>query len=128
VNYLDTSVVLAHLLGEDQQPSSSFWSHAAMSSVLLEYEIIVRLNARNASQKELSTARRLLKDVELVPLDAPALARALQPFPVPLRTLDAIHLSTVFFLQGRGLKLQLATYDKRLARAAKAVGVTLAPL
>jgi uncharacterized protein len=128
VNYLDTSVVLAHLLGEDRQPPSSFWSQAAMSSTLLEYEIIVRLNARNASPKELSTARRLLGDVELVPLDAPALSRALQPFPVQLRTLDAIHLSTVLFLQGRGLKLQLATYDKRMGRAAKALGVTLVPL
>jgi predicted nucleic acid-binding protein len=128
VNYLDTSVVLAYLLGEDRQPPPSFWSKSAMSSALLEYEIIVRLNARNASSKELSVARALLRDVELVPLDAPALERALQPFPVPSRTLDAIHLSTILFLQGRGLKLQLATYDKRLAQAAQAVGVVLAPL
>ncbi len=97
-----------------------------MSSALLEYEIFVRLNARSASPKELSIANALLKDVELVPLDAPALIRAVQPFPVPLRTLDAIHLSTVLFLLGRGLRLQLATYDKRLARAAMALGVPLA--
>jgi predicted nucleic acid-binding protein len=126
VNYLDTSVVLAHLLGEDRQPPSSFWSQSAMSSRLLEYEIIVRLNARKVSPKQLSIARALLDDVELVPLDGPALERALQPFPVPLRTLDAIHLSTLVFLQGRGLKLQLATYDKRLGRAAEALGFKLA--
>lgn len=128
MNYLDTSVVLAHLLGEDKQPLPSFWSQSAISSRLLEYEIVVRLNARNTSPQDHLIARALLEDIELIPLEPPALERSLQPFPVPLRTLDAIHLSTVLFLQGRGLKLQLATYDTQLARAAKAVGVTLATL
>jgi type IV pilus assembly protein PilB len=32
----------------------------------------------------------------------PVLARALEPFPVPLRTLDALHLAAVAFLRGRG--------------------------
>jgi predicted nucleic acid-binding protein len=126
MNYLDTSVVLAYLLGEDRQPPKSFWSQAAMSSRLLEWEIIVRLHARKASPKHLSIARALLDDIELVTLDAPALERALQPLPVPLRTLDAIHLSTLVFLQARGLKLRLATYDEQLGRAAEALGFKLA--
>jgi predicted nucleic acid-binding protein len=126
VNYLDTSVVLAHLLGEDRQPPRSFWSQAAMSSRLLEYEVIVRLHARKVSSKNLSIARALLDDIELVPLDGPALELALQPLPVPLRTLDAMHLATLVFLRGRGIKLQLATYDKHLGRAAEALGFKLA--
>jgi predicted nucleic acid-binding protein len=128
VIYLDTSVVLATLFNEPRQPPDALWTSEATSSRLLEYEVIVRLNAVGRPAKALKLAQDFMADVKLVDLDAPALARALQPFPVPLRTLDAIHLSTVLFLQGRGLKLQLATYDKRLARAAKAVGVTLAPL
>lgn len=126
MNYLDTSVVLAHLLGEDRRPPITFWSQSATSSGLLKYEISVRLNARTGSPKTLLMARRLLADIELVPLDEAALERTLQPFPVSLRTLDAIHLSTFLFLQNRGLKLELATYDKRMARAAKALGITLA--
>lgn len=126
MNYLDTSVVLAHLLGEDRRPPITFWSQSATSSGLLKYEISVRLNARTGSPKTLLMARRLLADIELVPLDEAALERTLQPFPVSLRTLDAIHLSTFLFLQDRGLKLELATYDKRMARAAKALGITLA--
>ena len=93
---------------------------------MLKYEISVRLNARTGSPKTLLMARRLLADIELVPLDEAALERTLQPFPVSLRTLDAIHLSTFLFLQNRGLKLELATYDKRMARAAKALGIALA--
>jgi predicted nucleic acid-binding protein len=126
VIYLDTSVVLAHVLSEEKRPPKSFWSTPLISSRLLEYEILVRLNALGASPGTFGVARELLGRTQLNDLDEPSLERALQPFPVPLRTLDAIHLSTVLFLQGRGLKLQLATYDKRLARAAKAVGVTLA--
>jgi predicted nucleic acid-binding protein len=126
VIYLDTSVVLAQLLNEGRQPPLSLWSAAKTSSRLLEYEIIVRLNALELPTASINAASDFLKSVKLIDLDAAALSRALQPFPVPLRTLDAIHLSTVLFLQGRGLKLKLATYDKRLARAAKAVGIALA--
>ena len=124
--YLDTSVVLAELLNEDRHPPASFWSAAKTSSWILEYEIIVRLNGLGLPAASIKGASDFLKSVKLIDLDGSALSRALQPFPVPLRTLDAIHLSTALFLQGRGIKLQLATYDKRLARAAKAVGVVLA--
>jgi predicted nucleic acid-binding protein len=126
VIYLDTSVVIATLFNEPRQPPDALWASEATSSRLLEYELIVRLNALGRPEKALRLAKDFIADVKLVDLDTPALARALQPFPVPLRTLDAIHLSTVLFLQGRGLKLQLATYDKRLGRAAEALGVKLA--
>ncbi len=126
MNYIDTSVALALLLNEKRHPPASFWSTQKTSSRLLEYEIIVRLNALGLPPVAIKVAQDFLADVKLIDLDGPTLKRALQPFPVPLRTLDAIHLSTLVFLQGRGLKLQLATYDKRLARAAKAVGVSLA--
>ncbi len=104
----------------------SLWSQAAISSRLLEYEIVVRLNARQATPKVHSVARALLNDIELITLDPPSLELALHPFPVPLRTLDAIHLATLLFLQGRGLKLKLATYDRQLTRAAQTLGIPLA--
>ena len=59
--------------------------------------------------------------VELAP---PVLARALEPFPVAVRALDALHLATLLFLQREGLTLELATYDDRLAAAAVRLGVT----
>lgn len=124
--YIDTSVMLATVFDEPQRPPDALWSRASFSSRLLEYEVAVRLNALGRPAKARQLADDFLDHVELVALEAPTLNRALQPFPVSLRTLDAIHLSTFLFLQERGLKLELATYDKRLARAAKALGINLA--
>ena len=50
------------------------------------------------------------------------LARALEPFPAPVRTLDALHLASIEFLRGQGQTVELASYDDRLIHAAKALG------
>jgi len=54
--------------------------------------------------------------------------RALQEFPVPVRTLDALHLASVSFLRERGVDTPLATYDGHQAEAARSMGLTLYPL
>jgi len=36
MNYLDTSVALAHLLGEGRRPDDSLWERRLVSSRLLE--------------------------------------------------------------------------------------------
>jgi predicted nucleic acid-binding protein len=126
VIYLDTSVALAALFNERRHPPESLWAEQIISSRLLQYELFVRLNALGSPATALKAARDFLETVRLVELTPPVLARALQPFPVQLRTLDAIHLATLIYLQNRGLGLQLATYDKRLADAATASGISLA--
>jgi hypothetical protein len=60
--------------------------------------------------------------LELSPL---VLRRVLDPFPVPLRTLDAIHLSSIDYLRSQQLKVQLATYDKSMGLAARALKIPL---
>jgi hypothetical protein len=55
-----------------------------------------------------------------------ALARALEPFPVAVRTLDALHLATMDFIRESGEPVQLASYDNRLIAAAEALGITTA--
>jgi antitoxin (DNA-binding transcriptional repressor) of toxin-antitoxin stability system len=67
----------------------------------------------------------LLERVTLVELTPLALARALEPFPVPVRTLDALHLATVEFLRSQGQPVELAAYDERLRAAGRALGVPL---
>lgn len=126
--YIDTSVFLAELLREKRRPQASFWTGALTSSRLLEYEVIVRLHALHRPQKAIRTAQGLLAMVQFAEIERPTLARALQPFPVSVRTLDAIHLSTMAFLKVRGITLELASYDGRLNRAATAIGIPLAPL
>jgi predicted nucleic acid-binding protein len=40
-----------------------------------------------------------------------------------LRTLDTLHLASIEFLRSRGQTIELATYDERLAEAARALQV-----
>ena len=56
------------------------------------------------------------------------LARALDAFPVSVRTLDALHLSSLEFLGGRGLDVELASYDRRMVFGAKAMDIPVRDL
>ena len=64
----------------------------------------------------------------MIELTRRSLRRALEPFPVGVRTLDALHLATMGFIHDGGESLQLASYDNRLIAAAQALGITLAAL
>jgi hypothetical protein len=59
-------------------------------------------------------------------MSSSVLSRALLHFPMPVRTLDALHLATLDFLRGQGLQLEIATYDQRLAVASVGLGFPLA--
>ena len=126
--YLDTSVALAQLLAEDRSPPSSLWAGPLVASRLLEYEIWTRLNARRLDRSHGEEARALIQRVALIELAPPVLERALEPFPVPVRTLDALHLASITFLLGRGQAVELASYDERLVAAARALAVPIATL
>ncbi len=126
--YLDSSVALAHLLAEDRVPPATIWAETLMSSRLIEYEIWNRLNARRLDRSHGPDARMLIDRLALIELEPPVLARALEPFPVMVRTLDALHLASMDFIRARGPAIELATYDERLARAARALGIPLVPL
>jgi len=63
--------------------------------------------------------------LELVP---DVLQRALEPFPAPVRTLDALHLASLDFLIRQRLGMQLATYDERMRQVALLMGMELADL
>jgi hypothetical protein len=73
-------------------------------------------------------ARGLLARVNLTQMSELALARALEPFPVAVRTLDALHLATMDFIRESGEPVRLASYDNRLISAARALGIALAAL
>ena len=126
--YLDSSVVLARLFAEDRHPPSSFWSLGFVSSRLLAYEVLVRVHARETAPVMLEDARQLIDRINLVELTPVVVSRALESFPSPVRTLDALHLATMVFLRAHNQSLELATYDRRLAAAATALGFPLADL
>ena len=126
--YLDTSVALAQLLAEDRRPPAALWSEPLVSSRLLEYEVWNRIHARDLSKSHGEPVRLLLNGVALLEGVAPVLARALEPFPTPVRTLDALHLASIEFLRGQGVALQLASYDQRQLTAARRLGVPILEL
>ncbi len=126
--YLDSSVALAQLLAEDRSPPESLWKQPLISSRLLEYEVWNRIHARNLGGSHGEEARALIGRVALIELAPLVLARAVEPFPAPVRTLDALHLASIEFLRGRGQTVELASYDDRLAAGARALKIPLAAL
>ena len=121
--YVDTSVALAHLFAEDRLPPASFWTETLVSSRLLEYEIWTRLHARQATESRAEAAQAVIARISLLELAPDVLARALDPFPVSVRTLDALHLASCQFLRDRGQRVELASYDRRMVGAARALGI-----
>jgi predicted nucleic acid-binding protein len=123
--YIDTSVALAELLAEDRRPGDDFWDQTLVSSRLFEYEVWTRVHARKLARSHGEAARVLVGRVALLELVSPVLTRALEPFPKPVRTLDALHLASTEFLRERQPSILFATYDSRQAAAAKALGIAL---
>ena len=119
--YLDTSVALAHLLAEDCVPPDRLWQEPLISSRLIEYEIWTRIHARKLTRSHADEVRSLLSRLALIELAPPVLARALEPFPKPVRTLDGLHLASMDFLRNQGQSVTLASYDERLINGARAL-------
>ncbi len=123
--YLDTSVALAHLLAEDRAPSDGLWEAVLVSSRLLEYEIWNRLHARGLRASHGNAARELMQRIAVLELTPTVLHRALAPFPVAVRTLDALHLSSLLYLRDQRQVVSLATYDHRMTEAAQSLQIAV---
>lgn len=126
--YVETSVVLAQLLAEDRCPPESLWAATLVSSRLTEYEVWTRVHARGFGSSHGESVRLFFgrfRWLELVPV---VLARALEPWPVAVRTLDALHLASMEFLRARGQDVTLASYDERLITAARRLSIPVFPL
>ena len=121
--YIDTSVVLAALLAEDRRPPGDFWAQHLISSRLLEFETWTRLHALRPAEDVVEAARFLVGSADLVEMTPTVLARALDPFSVPVRTLDALHVATAAYLVSQGMRVDFATYDERQAAAARSLGL-----
>ncbi len=126
--YLDSSVVLAYLFGETRGPDAELFDAPVVSSRLLEYEIWNRLHARGWTPFYGEAVQTLLARVMIVELTPDVLERALTPFPVPVRTLDGLHLASIEHVRRERQSVSLATYDQRMQLAAAAMGIPLTAL
>ncbi len=126
--YLDTSVAVAHLLAEDRQPPDSLWAEPLVSSRLLEYELWTRIHGRRLGASHGELVRALLGRLALLELAPVVLKRALEPFPAPVRTLDALHLASLEFIRQQRATVSLASYDDRMRTAARRMKIPLTQL
>lgn len=126
--YLDSSVALAEIFTEGRVPEDAFWLQTLVSSRLIAYEIWTRLHARGLGPAHEAAARELLGSVTQIRLSDEVLRRAFEPFPVEVRTLDALHLATLDHLRAQGSDISLATYDRRQTEAAQKMGIPLAKI
>lgn len=122
VIYLDSSVALAHVFAEPRPMPASLWQEDLVSSRLLEYEVWNRVHSRNVPQVS-TTVRTLLGRIGFFELDETHVSRALDPFPVPVRTLDSLHLATIEYLRRQERDVELASFDRRMIAGARALGI-----
>jgi predicted nucleic acid-binding protein len=132
IAYLDTSALLRLVLREPGALEELRSCSALVSSELLAVEALRtldRLRLQGALSMEEAASRRemvteWLEAVDLVLLQPPILARASEPFPMALGTLDALHLSTALLWRDRTQRpLVMATHDRDLALAARSFGL-----
>ena len=127
MTYIDTSVVLAHVLAEDRRPPASLWDDVLVASRLVDYETWVRVHSKGLAETHSAAVAATLGRLRYASLNDEVLERARQPFPIAVRTLDALHLATIVFLQSMA-EVRLATYDARMVEAAEAMGIPLVTL
>lgn len=120
VVYVDTSALGALLVEQLESDALENWldqtSDMLVSSDLLEIELR-RLAVREGIDQ--ADVTRLLDGVSLAALDR-AVYRSAGLLPMPyLRTLDALHLEAAMRLDAAAV----LTYDRRLSKAARSVGL-----
>jgi predicted nucleic acid-binding protein len=129
--YLDASVLLRLLLGQPDALAEWGEVEAGVASALVEVECLRALDRLRLmggmSEEDLAERRAavfgLMAAMEVVEVTRTVLARAAQPLPTTLGTLDALHLATaLLWREQSGAELFLATHDAALARAARASG------
>lgn len=131
IAYVDASVLLRVILRQPDALREWTGIERGVASVLVEVECLRtldRLRLRfGVPDREIATRRetvfRVLESIELVEIGSGVLARAAQPLPTELGTLDAIHLATAtVWRESTGAELFMATHDEALATAARANG------
>ena len=124
--YLDSAAVVKLVHAEPESEALRDWLTERadigwLSSVLLEVESF-RALARH-SPETTTRLHPVLDLIELVDLDPGIRILAQAMSPATVRSLDAIHLATALSI--RGQLTSFVTYDKRLADAATAAGLTV---
>ena len=132
IAYIDASVILRLVLRQPGKLKEWRRVEHGVASALVEVECVrtidrlrvqAHLNDAEASRRR-AAVYTVTAELEVVELSTLVLSRAAQPFPSPLGTLDAIHLTTaVLWKELHDKQLVMATHDHELGSAARAMGL-----
>ena len=131
IAYIDTSALLRIVLREAGALDDLRTYDGLVSSELIAVEsarTIDRLRLQGTLTSDeaaarLRTVNEWLEAIDLVLLRTPVLSRASEPLPMPLGTLDTLHLATALTWRDRmGALPMMATHDTALGLAARAFG------
>jgi predicted nucleic acid-binding protein len=131
IAYIDTSALLRVVLREPGALVDLRSYDGLVSSELTAVEsarTIDRLRLQGSLTTDEAAIRQRaisewLEAVDLVLLRPPVLSRASEPMPMPLGTLDAVHLATALIWRDRmGALSTMATHDAALGSAARTFG------
>jgi predicted nucleic acid-binding protein len=132
IAYLDSSVLLRLLLKEPNALRELDELERGVTSALTQVEILRTLDRlqhrRQLSDRGLAAMRQrahaVMEAVDVIELSPPVLRRAGDPFPTPVRTLDAIHVASALVFRdfGGAASLAFATHDTEQAECAGSLG------
>lgn len=134
VAYLDSSVLLRHILLGEEAIRHALAFPRLVSSELIEIEcrrVLHRYRlAGELSDESLTVAfERLdavLVGIDLLEMSRPIKQRAMDPFPVNIRTLDALHVSTALMVADTTDGLSLFSHDRGMNLCARSLGLRAA--
>lgn len=119
--YINSSAILKLLISEKESIALvAFLDAPVKTSVISRVEVIRSLN--RISPEKIAEGQVALSRFEMTPVSSPILMLA-ENFPVSitLKSLDAIHVATVIFLDK--LVEGIITYDKAMIKNAKELGI-----
>lgn len=132
--YIDSSVLLRKLLGEENAIKTFPVANCFVSSTLLRVEclrVLDRLRFKRLVEDAAMVEWRthlfsILEGIELIDISPDVLDFACQPFPTAIRTLDAIHLSSaILWKRFKKQDITIFTHDTEMGLAARSFGIPI---
>jgi predicted nucleic acid-binding protein len=122
--YLDSSALVKSVIDEPESGALMRWltdKEQLVSCELIRVETVRAVRVSDAAA--VPRARRALSTLTMIRLEDSLYDAAADLSPLSLRSLDAVHLAAALSL-GPDLR-GLVTYDRRMAEAAAALGVSI---
>lgn len=134
IGYMDSSVLLHYLLTGNEGFRQVLTCDLIVSSELLTIECrrVMHRNRLIGNLDDVSFYNssilldEILKSVSLLSLSSEIKQRASESFPLTIKTLDALHLSSALIFHNRrpDERLLIFSFDKQFNRCARALGFT----